>query len=191
MIEALRSVRYEVSDLAIARQWYSQWLELEPYLSSDTALRYFVDGSWLEITVAEPSASGRAIAYWGVDNLGAELLRLHQAGMHADAPPTTLDAMTKVATFRDPFGNRVGLMEVNDPNVQRVRSHRTAEKLALRNVRAVLDDLSEEEHQQRRAHRVLWALVALAVLAGTLLLVSKLPPGSADNRIAIPVGGKK
>ena len=192
MIEALRSVRYGVTDLAVAQQWYSQLLELEPYMSSDTAVRYFVDGSWLEAALVEsPGTGGTVVAYWGVDNLGAELLRLHQAGMRPHAPPATVDAMTKVASFMDPFGNVVGLMEVNDPSIHRARSHRAAEKLALRNVRAVLDDLSVQERQQRMANKLVLAMVVVVIVVGAVLLFSKLPDRSPANKIIIPLAGQK
>ena len=76
MIEALRSVRYGVTDLAVAQQWYSQLLELEPYMSSDTAVRYFVDGSWLEAALVESPGTGGTVRTCAVN---AGVVDLHQA----------------------------------------------------------------------------------------------------------------
>ncbi|MES2951760.1 MAG: VOC family protein [Pseudomonadota bacterium] len=191
MIEALRSVRYGVTDLALASQWYSQLLDLQPYLSSDTAVRYFVDGSWLELALDESPGPAGPLVYWGVDNLGAELLRLHQVGWVPHAPPRAVDATTRTATFQDPFGNVVGFMEVDDPGVLRAHSHRAAEKVALRNVRTVLDDLSVEERQQRKANRLVLAMVLVALLVGAVVLVSKLPGRQPENKIIIPIAGQK
>ena len=195
MIEALRAVRYGVTDLALASRWYSQLLDLEPYLSNDTLVRYFVDGSWLELKLASPSEHGGIVVFWGVDNLNAELLRLHQTGVLPHAPPALVDAITQTAIFFDPFGNAVGFMEVNDAGVLRARSQRVAEKVALRNVREVLDDLSAQEGQQRMENRFVLALLLVALLVatavGTFALLRHKTYRPTERKLVIPLGGIK
>ncbi|MES2581130.1 MAG: VOC family protein [Pseudomonadota bacterium] len=195
MIEALRSVRYTVGDLAQARHWYSQWLDVLPYPATDGVLRYGLDGSWLELVEEHgdhTQAHGSVLAYWGVDSLGQELERLQALGINPQTPPALLDASNPpTATFVDPFGNVVGLVEVHDPHAQRARAHRAAEKIALRNVRAALDDLGEEERQQRLANRLVLALVVVGLLVGGFAMVKMLPHKPQEDKLSIPLQGKK
>lgn len=191
MIEALRSVRYGVGDLAQAGQWYSQLFDVQPYQSSGSVLRYCVDGSWLELVETPTVAPSNMLVYWGVDSLQHELLRLHAVGIQPQTPPAMPDATTRTATFLDPFGNAVGLVEIHDPNVQRARSHRAAEKIALRNVRETLDGLSAEDKQQRSANRLVLALVVVGFLLGMVALLKALPHKSQEDKIIIPITGKK
>ncbi len=194
MIEALRSVRYTVGDLAQAEHWYSQWLDVQPYPATDGVLRYGVDGSWLELT-EDPAHQPHAgvLAYWGVDSLGHELERLHTLGIHPQTPPALRDTNSPpTATFVDPFGNVVGLVEVHDPHAQRAREHRAAEKIALRKVRETLDTLGKEEDQQRLFNRFVLALVVVVgLLVGGFALVWKPPHQPQENKIILPLQGKK
>ena len=193
MIEALQSVRYGVGDLALAGQWYSQLLDVQPYQTTDSVLRYCVGGSWLELaaTHTAESATSMIVTYWGVESLYHELLRLHDAGIKPQTLPAVPDATTRMATFLDPFGNVVGLIEMHDPDAQRARAHRAAEKIALRNVRATLDGLRAEDHQQRNANRFVLALVAAALVLGGFGLWKALPNKQKNNKIMVPLGTGK
>lgn len=191
MIEALRSVRYGVGDLALARQWYSQLLDVQPYQSTDSVLRYCVDGSWLELVAAHTEAPSSVLVYWGVDSLVNELQRLHAVGIKPQTPPTVLDASMRTATFLDPFGTTIGLIELDDPDLRRARSHRAAEKIALRNVRTALDDLSVEDRQQRAANRLVLALVAACLVLGAFAIWNMLPHKPQEDKIVIPLPAKK
>lgn len=193
MIEALRSVRYSVGDLVLAGQWYSQLLDMQPYQATDSVLRYCVDGSWLELVASQtaPAEDSSLMVYWGVDSLHHELQRLNDAGIQPQTPPAVLDATTRTATFLDPFGNRVGLIETHDPDAQRARSHRAAEKIALRNVRATLDDMSADDRQQRNANRFVLVLVVAALVLGAFGLLKVLPSKQQKDRIVIPLVAEK
>ncbi len=194
MIEALRSVHYTVGDLAQAERWYSQWLDVLPYPVAGGVLRYDVDGSWLDL-VEDPGhqAHGCVQAWWGVDSLGQELDRLRALGISPQIPPALLDANNPpTASFLDPFGNVVGLIEVHDPHAQRARDHRAAEKIALRKVRETLDNLDKEEDQQRLFNRFVLALVvAVSLLVGGLTLVKLLSPKPQEDKIILPLQVKK
>lgn len=196
MIEALRSVRYAVGDLAQAERWYSQWLDVQPYPVTDGVLRYGVDGSWLELVEgpAHP-VHGSMLAYWGVDSLDQELQRLEALGIHPQTPPALPGANSPAtATFVDPFGNVLGLVEVHDPHAQRAREHRAAEKIALRKVRETLDKLDEEEDQQRLFNRFVLALVVVVgLLVGGLAVVKTLSSHKPqeERKIILPLQGNK
>lgn len=176
MIEALRSVRYTVGDLAVAQTWYSQWLDMQPCPVTEGVLRYDVDGSWLDL-VEDPAhqARGSVQAYWGVDSLGRELERLHALGINPQTPPALL-----------------GAGRVQDPHAQRARDHRAAEKIALRKVRETLDKLDSGEDQQRMFNRFMLALVVVVgLLVGSFTLVKTLSHKPQEDKIVLPIPGKK
>ena len=193
MIEALRSVRYDVGDMALAGQWYSQLLDVQPCQSTDSVLRYCVDGTWLELVETRTDGASSMLAYWGVDSLQLELLRLQELGIQPQTSPAVLGATTRTATFIDPFGNTVGLIEMHDPGAERARAHRAAEKIALRNVREALDGLSAEDRQQRMANRLVLVLVlvVLGLVLGSLGLWKVLPHKAPEEKIIVPLSGKK
>lgn len=192
MIEALRSVRYTVGDLAVAERWYSQWLDVQPYPAAGGVLRYGLQDSWLELVEGHSSALCNVQACWRVDSLELELQRLHALGISPQTLPALPGADTlPSATFADPFGNVVGLIEVHDPQAQRARQHRAAEKIALRKVRAALDDLGAQDIQQSSANRLVLALVVVGMLVAAFVLVNMLPKRTYEDKITIPITDKK
>lgn len=192
MIEALRSVRYTVGDLAVAERWYSQWLDVQPYPAEGGVLRYGLQDSWLELVEGHSSALGNVQACWRVDSLELELQRLHDLGISPQTPPALPGTESpSSATFVDPFGNVVGLVEVHDPHAQRARDHRAAEKIALRRVRETLDSLGEQDRQQRLANRLVLALVVVGLLVGGFTIFKMLPGQPQQEKLIFPLQGKK
>lgn len=167
MIEGLRAVRLQVPDLALGRQWYNRALQVEPYASDDDSVTYFLDGYLLTLKSGAASPEDGTVAYWGVDDLATEYRRLLDIGSAPYQPLQELDAVTRTAAVLDPFGNVFGILERKDPAVLRARTQRVAEKVAIRNVREVLDDLDRDEQRKRTAVRLVLVLVGLGiVLAG-------------------------
>jgi hypothetical protein len=164
---------------------------VRPYQTTDTVLRYCVDGAWLELVEAPAQGSGNVLVHWGVDSLTHELMRLRAAGIQPQTPPTLLEADTGTATFLDPFGNTVGLVEFHDPHLQRARSQRAAEKIALRNVRETLDGLGAEDQHQRSANRLVAIVVVAALVLGALGLWKVLPHKQQEEKITIPLSGSQ
>nr|WP_315491928.1 VOC family protein [uncultured Rhodoferax sp.] len=192
MIEALRSVRYTVEDLAVAERWYSQWLDVQPYPAEGGVLRYGLQDSWLELVEGHNLAPGSVQACWRVDSLELELQRLHALGISPQTPPVLPGTESpSSATFVDPFGNVVGLVEVHDPHTQRARDHRAAEKIALRRVRETLDSLGEQDRQQRLANRLVLALVVVGLLVGGFTIFKMLPGKPQQEKLILPMQGKK
>lgn len=56
------------------------------------------------------------MAYWGVRNLDAAMTRALAAGAVLVAPAQEVGGEIRVATFADPAGNHIGLIE--NPNFQ-------------------------------------------------------------------------
>jgi predicted enzyme related to lactoylglutathione lyase len=113
----LRTVVYYVSDLERAKAWYTRRLGVEPYFAEAFYVGFRVGGFELGLD-PDPAAgtpgAGGVTAYWGVRDAGEALARLQSLGAEADGDVQEVGGGIRVATVRDPFGNRFGLIE--NPN---------------------------------------------------------------------------
>ena len=109
----LRSAIYPVADLARARQWYADWLGIQPYFDEPFYVGFDVNGFELGLhPEGELKASTTGgIPYWKVDDLDAEWQSLLGRGGVAVSAPQDVGGGTRVATVGDPFGNAIGLIE--------------------------------------------------------------------------------
>lgn len=121
MILGMRTVIYPTPDLAKGKAWYSQALGKQPYFDEPFYVGFAVGGFELGLLPdGVPTVDG-PIAYWGVTDIAAEVQRLTQLGGTVHEPVTDVGGGIKVATVRDPFGNRFGLIDnphFNPHNVQ-------------------------------------------------------------------------
>ncbi len=119
MILGLRTVIYPVPDLAGARRWYAAVLEREPYFDQAFYVGFSVGGFELgPIPDGEPGSAGPQ-ALWGVADAAAALARLLELGATPIDPVTDVGEGIRVAAVRDPFGNRLGIIE--NPNFDRTQ----------------------------------------------------------------------
>ena len=111
MILGLRSAIYPVADLDAAKRWYADVLGQAPYFDQPFYVGFAVGGFELGLLPGGESGTGGAQPLWGVADIAAAFARLLALGA------TELDAVTevgggiRVAAVRDPFGNRLGLIE--------------------------------------------------------------------------------
>jgi len=117
MILGLRSVIYPVADLAAARRWYSAVLGVEPYFDQAFYVGFSVGGFELGLIPDGEAGSTGAQALWGVDDAAAALARLLELGATPIDPVADVGEGIRVAAVRDPFGNRLGIIE--NPNFDR------------------------------------------------------------------------
>lgn len=111
MIQGLRTVIYPVTNLGEASAWYERVLERAPYFSEAFYVGFEVGGFELGlIPDGRPGDSG-GIAYWGVPDADAELARLLELGASLDQAVEDVGGGIRVATVRDPDGNRFGMIE--------------------------------------------------------------------------------
>lgn len=111
MILGLRTALYPAPDLAAGKAWYSQVLGIEPYFDQPFYVGFSVGGFELGLVPDATPGDAGAQPLWGVENIAGEVDRLVALGA------TVIDAVTdvgegiRVAAVRDPFGNRLGLIE--------------------------------------------------------------------------------
>lgn len=113
MFQGLRTVIYGVSDIEKAKHWYSTALGINPYFDEPFYVGFNVGGYELGLDPnAEPVSqqSAGVVAYWGVENIQAELKRLVAAGATIHGDVRDVGGGIQVASVLDPFGNIVGLI---------------------------------------------------------------------------------
>ena len=111
MILGLRTVVYHVSDLARAKAWYSQVLELAPYFDEPFYVGYAVGGFELGLVPDGQPGPGGTVAYWGVADAAVALRRLETLGGTVREPVQEVGGGIRVASVADPFGNTFGVIE--------------------------------------------------------------------------------
>ena len=110
----LRTVIYGVSNIAEAKAWYIQLLEQEPYFDEEYYVGFNIGGYELGLNPDARSVTSRAdgvVAYWGVENMAAQVERLNAMGARQHSEAREVGEGVLVATFLDPYGNIFGLIE--------------------------------------------------------------------------------
>ncbi|AOS95856.1 Glyoxalase-like domain protein [Microbulbifer aggregans] len=110
----LRSVIYGVSNLAEASDWYQQLLETEPYFNSEMYVGFNVGGFELGLNPDARSVTSRAdgvVAYWGVDDIAAQVERINALGARQHSEITDVGGGVLMSAFLDPDGNIFGLIQ--------------------------------------------------------------------------------
>lgn len=111
MLLGLRSVIYPAPDLPRARQWYAELLGEPPYFDQPFYVGFSVGGFELGLLPdAAPGVAGPR-ALWGVADIDATLARLVAIGATVLEPVTDVGGGIRVAAVRDPFGNRLGIIQ--------------------------------------------------------------------------------
>lgn len=164
MIECPRAVQIYVSQLAIAREWYCLALESEPDYEDESTITFNVGGCQLTLLLSTAEGYASTRVYWGVDHLKREYHRISSIGREVALDSTLVEAHTASVEVLDPFGNVLGLIATHDKNQKTAKQRRTAQKLALQNVRETLDQLQQKDSEQQKVNRVIGWVAAFAVL---------------------------
>jgi len=112
-LQGLRTVGYKVSDLAKAREWYSNMLGIKPYFDEPFYVGFNVAGYELGLQPEDGagiSKSANVAAYWGVADVQAAYEALLASGATPFEEPMDVGGGIKVATVFDPWGNAFGVI---------------------------------------------------------------------------------
>jgi predicted enzyme related to lactoylglutathione lyase len=111
MLLGLRTAIYPAPDLQRAKQWYAEVLGQPPYFDEPFYVGFLVGGFELGLLPdAAPGLDG-VRALWGVRDIDSAHARLLALGATALEAVTDVGGGIRVAAVRDPFGNRLGLIE--------------------------------------------------------------------------------
>lgn len=113
LFEGLRTIIYQVDDLAKAKDWYSRILGFAPYFDEPFYVGFNVGGYELGLDPdgEKVTKGNNAIVYWGVANIENALKKLLEAGAETESEIQEVGGGVKVATVKDPFKNILGIIE--------------------------------------------------------------------------------
>jgi predicted enzyme related to lactoylglutathione lyase len=114
MFLGLRTVKYDVQDIAKAKDWYSKVFGVAPYFDEPAYyVGYNIGGYELGLVPEPKSAAKRdaaGVAYWGVEDIRAAYQRLLELGATSVSAVQDVGGGILVAEVRDPFGNVLGII---------------------------------------------------------------------------------
>jgi predicted enzyme related to lactoylglutathione lyase len=110
--EGIKTVLHPVSDLEKAKAVYTALLGIPPQADSSYYVGYEVAGQQIGLV---PSGGQQGmtspVAYWHVPDIEAKLAEVTAAGATVKEPPRDVGAGRLVASFADPDGNVLGLIQ--------------------------------------------------------------------------------
>jgi predicted enzyme related to lactoylglutathione lyase len=112
MTEGIRTVLHPVTDLTAAKAVYTALLGTEPAHDAPYYVGYEVAGQHIGLVPggAEQGMAG-PVAYWHVADIEAKLAEVTAAGGVVKDGPRDVGGGRLVASFTDPDGNVLGLLQ--------------------------------------------------------------------------------
>jgi len=114
MFLGLRTVKYDVQDIAKAKEWYGKVFGVQPYFDEPAYYVGYNIGGYELGLVPEPKAAVKrdaaGVAYWGVEDIHAAYKRLLDLGATSVSDVQDVGGGILVAEVRDPFGNVLGVI---------------------------------------------------------------------------------
>jgi predicted enzyme related to lactoylglutathione lyase len=112
--QGIKTVLHPVTDLAAAKAVYTALLGIEPQADAPYYVGYDVEGQHIGLVPnGGPQGMTSPVAYWHVSDIEAKLAEVTAAGAAVKEAPRNVGGGRLVATFTDPDGNVLGL--VQDP----------------------------------------------------------------------------
>ena len=110
--QGIKTVLHPVSDLAKAKPVYTALLGVEPSADAEYYVGYDTEGQHIGL-VPGGAAQGMTspVAYWQVADIEAKLAEVTAAGGVVKDAPRDVGGGRLVATFTDPDGNVLGLLQ--------------------------------------------------------------------------------
>ena len=118
-LRGLATLNYFAADHAAAKQWYTDFLGIQPYFERPGYVEFRLGDYQHELGIIDSkyvpgteSTNGRAgvVMYWHVDDVAAVLKRVVAMGAKQHEAPQNRGQGFITATVIDPFGNILGLM---------------------------------------------------------------------------------
>jgi len=110
--QGIKTVLHPVNDLAAAKPVYTALLGVEPMADAPYYVGYEAEGQQIGL-VPGGAQQGMAspVAYWHVADIEAKLAEVTAAGAKVKESPRDVGGGRLVATFTDPDGNVLGLIQ--------------------------------------------------------------------------------
>jgi predicted enzyme related to lactoylglutathione lyase len=110
--EGIKTVLHPVSDLAAAKAVYTALLGVQPQADAPYYVGFDVAGQHIGLVPGAGAGSMTSpVAYWHVPDIEAKLAEVTAAGATVNESPRDVGGGRLVATFTDPDGNVLGLLQ--------------------------------------------------------------------------------
>jgi predicted enzyme related to lactoylglutathione lyase len=110
--KGIKTVLHPVSDLAKAKPVYAALLGIEPQADAEYYVGFDVAGQHIGLVPGGgPGHMTSPVAYWHVTDIEAKLSEVTAAGGSLNEPVRDVGGGRLVATFTDPDGNVLGLLQ--------------------------------------------------------------------------------
>jgi predicted enzyme related to lactoylglutathione lyase len=110
--EGIKTVLHPVSDLAKAKEVYAALLGVPPVADAPYYVGFEAAGQHIGLVPGGgPQGMTSPVAYWHVPDIEAKLAEVTAAGATVKEPPRDVAGGRLVATFTDPDGNVLGLIQ--------------------------------------------------------------------------------
>jgi predicted enzyme related to lactoylglutathione lyase len=108
--EGIKTVLHPVSDLEAAKKVYTALLGMPPTSDAPYYVGYEAEGQQIGLV---PGGGGMTspVAFWHVPDIEAKLAEVTAAGATVKESPHDVGGGRQVATFTDPDGNVLGLIQ--------------------------------------------------------------------------------
>jgi predicted enzyme related to lactoylglutathione lyase len=110
--QGIKTVLHPVSDLAKSKPVYTALLGIEPQADAPYYVGYEIEGQQIGLVPnGGPQGMTSPVAFWHVADIEAKLAEVTAAGATLKEPAHDVGGGRLVATFTDPDGNVLGLLQ--------------------------------------------------------------------------------
>jgi AraC-like DNA-binding protein/predicted enzyme related to lactoylglutathione lyase len=109
--QGIKTVLHPVTDLAAAKAVYTALLGTGPQHDAEYYVGYDVAGQHIGLVPTGGQGMTSPVAYWHVADIEAKLAEVTAAGAKVNEPARDVGGGRLVATFTDPDGNVLGLLQ--------------------------------------------------------------------------------
>ena len=110
--QGIKTVLHPVTDLARAKHVYAALLGVEPSADADYYVGFDVAGQHIGLVPGGgPQHMTSPVAFWHVQDIEAKLAEVTAAGASLKDPVRDVGGGRLVATFTDPDGNVLGVLQ--------------------------------------------------------------------------------
>jgi predicted enzyme related to lactoylglutathione lyase len=110
--QGIKIVLHPVSDLATAKAMYAALLGVPPMADSDYYIGFEAEGQHIGLVPGGgPQGMTSPVTFWQVPDIEAKLAEVTAAGATVKEPAHDVGGGRMVATFTDPDGNVLGLLQ--------------------------------------------------------------------------------
>ena len=110
--DGIKTVLHPVSDLAASKAVYTALLGIPPQSDAPYYVGFDVEGQHIGLVPGAGSQGmSSPVAYWHVPDIEAKLAEVTAAGATVKEPAHDVGGGRLVATFTDPDGNVLGLLQ--------------------------------------------------------------------------------